>query len=387
MLTLKSDVFKIQNSSFRDWSSGVNADAFTIKSSPRPYCVEFISSNQQFSWLEQQILAQQKPLILSDSYVQDELLPNLKIGEVPTYRLEPTEENKDIATVLAVCDFLNQHKANRGSMLFVIGGGVVQDIGAFAAAMLKRGIPWTYVPTTLLAQGDSCLGGKTAVNHNKTKNLLGLFSAPRKVFIDNNFARTLSFQDRMSGGGEIFRLLITGGAVGAELLGKNIVDFVDGSISVTRQLVAASLQVKRLIVEDDEFELDIRRAMNYGHSIGHAIEALSNYKIPHGIGVAIGIFVENRIAVNRGMLSQAEERKIYEIGKKLVPNDTWRIFCNLDISKILPLLSSDKKAEGPVLKLATLQSIGHMVFVDLSLDENGLTEVQNAFDEVVRFHR
>jgi 3-dehydroquinate synthase len=382
---MKKYFFKVQNVDFNNWADGMGEESISVQSSPREYSVDFISNSNGFSWLKNRIKSQEKPLILADTYVFDTLLSGLNFNGIPTYKFEAIEENKDIQTVLSVCDFLNENQANRGSMLFVIGGGVVQDIGAFAAAMLKRGIPWTYVPTTLLSQGDSCLGGKTAVNHNKTKNLLGLFSAPRKVLIDSAFCKTLDFKDRMSGGGEIFRLLITGGKSGFELLERNVDQFIDGSLDATQKLVAASLQVKKRIVENDEFEMDTRRSMNYGHSIGHAIEALSNYQIPHGVGVAIGILVENRIAVNRGMLSHDEEKRMYIVGKKIVPSATWQIFSKLDIAKILPFLASDKKVEGAILKLATLNSIGEMVFVDLSLSEKGLAEVEKAFNDVIHF--
>lgn len=380
---MKKNHFKIQNVEFNDWTDGMGEGSISVESSPRNYSVDFISNSNGFAWLFDRIKSSIKPLVLADKFVLEVLLSKLNFEGIPTYKFEAIEDNKDIQTVLSVCDFLNKNQANRGSMLFVIGGGIVQDIGAFAAAMLKRGIPWTYVPTTLLSQGDSCLGGKTAVNHNKTKNLLGLFSAPRKVLIDSMFCETLDFKDRMSGGGEIFRLLITGGNGGFELLERHIDEFINGSIDVTQKLIAASLQVKKRIVEYDEFELDIRRSMNYGHSIGHAIEALSDYVIPHGVGVAIGILVENRIAVNRGMLSHVEEKRIFDIGKKIVPDDIWQIFCSLEISKILPYLASDKKVEGAILKLATLNSIGEMVFVDLSLDQKGLKEVERAFNEII----
>jgi 3-dehydroquinate synthase len=377
--------FKIQNVEFNNWAEGMGEESISVQSSPRQYSVDFIFNSNGFSWLNDRIKSQGRPIILADKYVIDTLLSGLNFEGIPTYKFEAIEENKDIQTVLSVCDFLNENQTNRGSMLFVIGGGIVQDIGAFAAAMLKRGIPWTYVPTTLLSQGDSCLGGKTAVNHNKTKNLLGLFSAPRKVLIDSVFCKTLDFKNRMSGGGEIFRLLITGGNSGIELLERYVDQFIGGSIDATQKLVAASLQVKKRIVENDEFELDIRRSMNYGHSIGHALEALSNYQIPHGIGVAIGILVENRIAVNRGMLTRDEEKRMYAVGKKIVPSDIWQTFSKLDISQILPFLASDKKVEGAILKLATLNSIGEMVFIDLALDEKGLIEVGKAFNEVIEF--
>ena len=382
---MKKFFFKIQNVEFSNWAEGIGKKNISVQSSPRQYSVDFIYNSNEFSWLNDRIKSQGNPLILADKYVFDTFLSGLNFEGIPTYKFEAIEENKDIQTVLGVCDFLNENQANRSSMLFVIGGGIVQDVGAFADAMLKRGSPWTYVPTTWLSQGDSCLGGKTAVNHNKTKNLLGLFSAPRKVLIDINFCKTLDLKNRMSGGGELFRLLITGGHCGFDLLERYIEKFIDGSIDATQKLVEASLQIKKRIVENDEFELDIRRSMNYGHSIGHAIEALSNYQIPHGVGVTIGILVENRISVNRGMLSCDEEKRIYAVGKKIVPSDIWQIFCELEISKILPFLVSDKKVEGVMLKLATLNSIGEMIFVDLPLDEKGLVEVENAFNEVINF--
>jgi 3-dehydroquinate synthase len=383
---MSEDFFKIQDVTFKKWTDGILQNSISVQSSPREYSVDFIENSNNFKWLEEKIRSEKKPFILVDQYVLESILFNLNLDDIPTYKFCAVEDNKDIMTVLKVCDFLNHKQANRGSMIFVIGGGIIQDIGAFSAAMLKRGIPWVYIPTTLLSQGDSCLGGKTAVNHNKTKNLLGLFSAPRKVIIDLAFSKTLSFEDRMSGGGEIFRLLITGGPIGFALLKKYIDEFVNGSIDATQKLVAASLQVKKRIVEYDEFELDIRRSMNYGHSIGHAIEALSEYKIPHGIGVAIGILFENRIAFNRGLLSKEEEREMYHVGRKIIPEATWNIFVSLNIEKLLPFLQSDKKVEGSTLKLATLHAIGRMVFLDLPLNNQGMKEVKCAFDDVVNCH-
>lgn len=382
-MSTKQDFFQIQDVHFKNWTNGMGEKLISVQSSPRPYTVELIQTSIGFTWLEKAIRAQSKSLILADKYVLNTLLSPLNFSDIPTYSFDAVEDNKDIQTVLKVCDFLNEHQANRGSMLFVIGGGIAQDIGAFSAAMLKRGIPWTYVPTTLLSQGDSCMGGKTAVNHNKTKNLLGLFSAPRKVLIDGSFSKTLSYEDRMSGGGEIYRLLITGGKVGFGILKKNVDEFIRGSISATQELVAASLQIKKRIVENDEFEIDIRRSMNYGHSIGHAIEALSEYKIPHGVGVTIGILVENRIALNRGLLPNVQEREMYEVGRKIIPENIWEIFSKLSIEKILPYLASDKKVEGAVLKLATLQELGKMVFVDLPLNSDGIKEIKRAFDDVL----
>ena len=355
---------------------------FSVKSSPRPYVVKIIDEDN-FSWLSTEINTQKKPLVLIDRYVKNQVLKEVDFSNVPCYEVDATETNKGIDTVLKVCEFLQANNANRGSMLYVIGGGIIQDLGAFAGAMYKRGIPWTLVPTTLLSQADSCLGGKTAVNHGKTKNVLGLFSAPRQVLIDPNFIDTLPYNDQLSGGGEIFRLLITGGVKAFEFYQQHVDGFISGSKQAKRQLMIGSLSVKKSIVEHDEFEIDIRRSMNYGHSIGHAIEALSNYAIPHGQGVAIGILVENRIAKNRSMLSAQEDKEMYIAGKKVISDSVWDEFCKLNPSKLLPFLTNDKKAEGNNLKLPTLLSIGDMKFIDLPLNETGIAEVSQAIKEVI----
>jgi len=269
-------------------------------------------------------------------------------------------------------------------MLYVIGGGILQDLGAFSGAMYKRGIPWTFVPTTLLSQADSCLGAKTAVNHGASKNVLGLFSAPRRVIIDPKFIDSLNYEDFCSGGGEIFRLLITGGLIGVNFLTEYLDMFLKRDKVAVMELTKASLLIKQSIVEHDEFELDIRRSMNYGHSIGHAIEALSNYRISHGTAVAFGILVENQISVNRNLLSTDEALLIQNLGTKLIPEVVWQVIKTLNPQELLPYLTNDKKAEGNNLKLATLVRLGDMKFLDLTLDQQGIEEVVQAFNYVVK---
>lgn len=374
-------IYKIQDTTFTT-ELDATLTGFDVKSSPRNYKVEFVGGNN-FKWLAEDISKQKHPLILVDKNVKQKLLSHLNLDQYPCFEVEAVEQSKNINKVLEICDFLLKSKANRGSMLYVIGGGILQDLGAFAGAMFKRGIPWTLVPTTLLSQADSCLGGKTAVNHGSSKNVLGLFSAPRRVCIDSNFITTLTDDDRLSGAGEIFRLLVTGGVNGLQYLRQNVPYMLSNTAWAIRDLTIGSLCVKQAIVEHDEFEIDIRRSMNYGHSIGHALEALTNYAIPHGTGVAIGILVENQIAVNRGMLSAEQAEEIFEIGRSIIPDYAWAHFANADASALLPYLSNDKKAEGANLKLATLQSLGDMKFVDLPLDESGIAEVKIAIEQVI----
>ena len=205
------------------------AEGFQVASSPRPYRVDFPEGHTPTDNLAREVRAQKTPLMLVDMRIQEIYLgaaPDL--AAVPTFSVEAQEEVKEISKVLEIVDFLERNGATKTSMLFVVGGGIIQDLGAFSGAMYKRGLPWTFVPTTLLAQGDSCVGGKTALNYKKTKNLLGLFSAPRRVIIDTGFLATLPRGDLLSGVGEIFRLCITGGPAFLAVFGEYLPAFLAG---------------------------------------------------------------------------------------------------------------------------------------------------------------
>lgn len=370
--------FKIQNQTFSVNTQEDISSKLIIKSSPRPYKVNFSRQN---------LFANKSPssLLLADRKVHNLYLKNnQELSGVPTFLVDAIEETKEIKTVLEIIDFLEKNSATKTSMLYVVGGGIIQDLGAFSGSMYKRGLPWTFIPTTLLAQGDSCVGGKTALNHKGTKNLLALFSAPREVVINTDFLLSLSRHDILSGVGEIFRLCITGGNDFLKIFIENLPSFLQGDNDATNRLIAASLLVKKAIVEFDEFELDIRRSMNYGHSFGHALEALSNYQIPHGIGVTIGILVENEIAAGRGMLKAAEQKLLLDLGKKIIPTDVLKKFSNTPLDGILTLFKRDKKTEGTILKLATLEKIGDMRFIDFTLDEVGEKEVRRSVTKVLK---
>ncbi len=379
--------FKIQEQAFSVNLELENQEGFVIKSSPRPYQLSFLHGENPGKRLADMILKNNSvPLILIDQKIHDLYLQNIKeLSAIPTFFVNAAEDEKEITTVLEIITFLEKNQATKTSMLYVIGGGIIQDLGAFAGAMYKRGLPWTFIPTTLLAQGDSCVGGKTALNHKRTKNLLALFSAPRKVIIDTGFLPTLSRNDILSGIGEIFRLCVTGGEMFLNVFIKELPLFLQGDMEAGSRLISKSLLVKKAIVELDEFELDIRRSMNYGHSFGHALEALSDYKIPHGIAVTIGILVENEIAYQRKMLSVEERNLLLKVGSQIVPSDVAKIFAATSLDGVLDLLRRDKKTEGAVLKLATLEKIGQMRFIDFTLNEAGEKELRQAISEVLTF--
>lgn len=376
--------FKIQDQVLMADPSPTPGLGFIVKSSPRPYQVIFFSGDGAGQRLSNEILSHTAPLLLVDKNIYNLYLKG-KVGieGIPTFLVDAIEEKKGIETVLKIIDFLEINKATKSSMLYVVGGGIMQDLGAFSGYIYKRGIPWVYVPTTLLGQGDSSVGGKTALNHKSTKNLLALFSAPRKIITDTGFLKTLPQEDWFSGIGEIFRLCITGGRDFLNVFSKEINAFLKGDIEATSRLIASSLSAKKAIVEFDEFELDLRRSMNYGHSFGHALEALTNYQISHGIGVAIGILVENEIAFKRGLLSEADRNELLNLGSKIIPPGAMAQFKNANLDGIIELLRRDKKAEGTILKLATLEAIGQMRFIDFSLDQSGESELRSAVKSVL----
>ena len=360
-------------------------EALKICSVPRPYQVEFLSGEGAGERISDDILSHASPLLLADQWVFDNYLKHQSgLDRVPRFIVSAVEENKSIDTVLEIVSFLEKHGATKSTMLYAVGGGIIQDLAAFSAYLYKRGIPWTFVPTTLLAQGDSSVGGKTALNHRQTKNLLALFSAPRRIITDTGFLTTLSNEDWLSGAGEVLRLCVTGGEPSLIELEKGMKAFVDRDLDVTTHLIRVSLAVKKAVVEFDEFELDIRRSMNYGHSFGHALEALTEFNISHGIGVALGILVENEISFKRSVLSLAQRNRIMVLANQIISEHVFGIFRNASMDGIVELLKRDKKAEGPILKLATLTHIGQIDFVDLPLNDQGEAEVRQAYASVVQ---
>lgn len=342
------------------FSAQLETDVFIVKSSPRPYQVVFVDT---FEEVKKRIALAKYPLILIDSNLSD----TFEMEGVPTFKINALESNKNISTALNIVCFLMGKKADKGSDLFVIGGGITQDLGAFACAMYKRGIPWTFVPTTVLSQADSCVGGKTALNYKGTKNVLALFSAPSKVIICEQFRNTLTPLDVLSGMGEAFRLSITGG--------KFVLDTFFNAETGDSTIVKNSLSIKKTIVEEDEFEKDIRRSMNYGHSIGHALEGATEYAIPHGLAVTLGILMENSFAKKQGLLSSDIEEYIFCMGKTLLPFDIGNTIKDLQVTTILEFMKQDKKIVGGVLKMPVLRNYGSMEILNFGFTP----EIENSF--------
>jgi len=311
-------------------------DSLCIKSFPKNYNVYFKNFKNDFKTNE---------VVLVDKNVQN--LYN--INHTKLISIEATEENKSIETVLEVCKQLMEFGFDKGGTLIVIGGGIIQDIGAYTAKTFKRGIKWKYYPTTLLSQCDSCIGGKTALNFLTYKNQLALFSAPDEVIIDTNFLKTLDLQDITSGYGEIIKLFLIGG--------QYYIDNFDNFDIKT--LIFYSLNIKKAVIELDEFEYNERKSLNYGHSFGHVIESMVNYSIPHGEAVMLGIELINKIFT--------KSQKITDLINKFTSLDKIK---HLDTNKLINGLKTDKKVTDGIISLVIVPIPGTTIFVNQLIDES-----------------
>jgi len=208
-------------------------------------------------------------------------------------QIDANEFSKNFDKIGKYISFLIERGLKRGNEIAAIGGGIIQDISGFVCSILYRGIIWDYYPTTLLAQCDSCIGGKTSINFLNCKNLIGNFNPPRKITISPEFLNTLQRDEIQSGIGEIIKVFFIDKR--QTISQKALMYAIENSI-VSKNLIKNSLNIKRRIIEVDEFDKGLRNIMNYGHTFGHAIESITNYRVPHGIAVGIGIAIANQLS-------------------------------------------------------------------------------------------
>lgn len=318
------------------------SDDFIVNSVPNNYGVVFKNFEASFT---------ENDFLLIDSNVHK--LYGVHHSQMMI--IDATEKNKTIQTVLNICEWLSLQNFNKGNHLYVIGGGIIQDIGAFVGNIYKRGIRWTFVPTTLLSQCDSCIGGKTALNFNEMKNQLALFAAPQKVIIDTRFLESLPPQEILSGMGEIVKFFIMGGEY---YLDKLDIDLINR--------IRHGLSIKKAVIEYDEFEKNIRKCLNYGHSFGHAIEAAVDYSIPHGEAVLLGIEIINRLFTKSNIIT--------DIVNKYTSIDKIK---HIDSKHIVHLLKHDKKSQLDKITLVVVEP-GKTDFIPTLIDstlENKLHEI------------
>ncbi len=285
-----------------------------IKSKIKEYEVIFENDFMFFEELSHIPMAQ----FVVDNNVYELYQPCFKhIDKEKLLIIEALEKNKTIDTALMICERMTSIPGRRNAVLISAGGGIIQDITGFVANVLYRGIRWIYIPTTLLSQSDSCIGGKTSLNYLSYKNLLGTFYPPDEIYICPDFVNTLSPADFESGMGEVIKFNIMSGKEGIEYISGHMNELLKRDSRAVREAVRRSLEFKRFFIEKDEFDRGERIKLNFAHTFGHAIETVTRYQIPHGTAVAIGMIMADSISVKRGMLTaefaQKSEKLLLEI--------------------------------------------------------------------------
>jgi len=214
--------------------------------------------------------------------------------------VDATEDAKSLERFPAYVSHLVAQGVRRGHLLVAIGGGIVQDIACFLAATLLRGLDWRFLPTTLLAQADSCIGSKSSINSASAKNILGTFTPPKRIDLSTRFLETLDERDIRSGIGEMLKVHAIDGPASFQRIAADYPAML-ADRSVLLRYLRASLDIKKRYIEQDEFDQGPRNIFNYGHSFGHAIEAATHFAVPHGIAVTIGLDMANHIAAGLGL--------------------------------------------------------------------------------------
>lgn len=280
--------------------------------------------------------------------------------------LKPGEEQKTMETALTLYDACFDHKLDRNSLIVALGGGVVGDISGFVAATFMRGIPFIQIPTSLLAQVDSSIGGKVAVNHPKGKNMIGSFYQPKAVFIDTDTLSTLPPAELVAGLVEVIKYGVIKDAELFEYLEKSLYDVLQLNHNALLRIISTSCQIKANVVEEDEKEKHLRAILNYGHTIGHAIETVTNYqKYRHGEAVAIGMLYATQIAIEMGLTTDTVfERQLSLIKRLGLPLNT-----GLKPDDIIKALYADKKVISGRLRFILPVKIGEVIISDQVTEE------------------
>ena len=269
------------------------------------------------------------------------------------------EKSKNMDTLYKIVRFLAQNEFTRKDTIIALGGGVVGDISGFSASVYLRGINYIQVPTTLLAQIDSSVGGKTAIDIPEGKNLVGAFYQPSLVVVDIDTLSSLPNAVYLDGMGE---------GVKYALLDAKIFDIVNKKDFDILEFVYACIKYKADIVEMDEFEKHERKLLNLGHTIAHGIEILSDFNISHGKAVSMGLKIITQTSFNRGLITQKEKCDILS----MLDNTIGNIDCPFDLFDILKIALVDKKRKGNSITLVMIGGIGKPILKDLPVSE--LTE-------------
>jgi 3-dehydroquinate synthase len=305
--------------------------------------------------------------ILVDENTKEHCLPILKaiISDFIVIEIKSGEEHKNLTSCERIWQQLIENNADRKALFINLGGGVIGDMGGFAASCYKRGIDFINIPTTLLSQVDSSIGGKLGIDFKYGKNLIGLFRNPKAVFISPQFFKTLPQQQFINGWAEIFKHALIKDSNQWQKYKE--MDVLNADMN---DIVYHSLLIKKAVVETDPFEKGVRKILNFGHTIGHAIEAYSleneNNSLLHGEAIAIGMICEGYLSVKKSGLTENELKEIETVLLKHFPKHD---ISNFDTERLLNAISIDKKNKGTTILAALLSEVGRCEYDIVLTDE------------------
>ncbi|SFR99738.1 3-dehydroquinate synthase [Anaeromicropila populeti] len=334
------------------------------------------SYEQLVSIFEPFHMKEYKICIVTDSNVEKFYLQEVKkllqgvAGKVVHYTMPAGEESKNLNTVQRLYEFLIKEHFDRKDMLIALGGGVVGDLTGYTAATFLRGIRFVQMPTSLLAMVDSSVGGKTGVDFLEYKNMIGAFHQPKAVYINLSVLNTLTKEHYFNGLGEVVKYGMIQSLEFYHWLINHVETLQQKEPSALREIVYKSCTFKQEIVEEDPHELNIRAYLNFGHTLGHAIEKWSKFSILHGECVALGMIAATYLSVKRGFI----EEKELDILKDLLDQLQLPIQLN-EISKdeVVLATKNDKKMDAGTIQFVLLKQIGEAV-LDRSVTEQDMIE-------------
>jgi len=307
-------------------------------------------------------------LLVIDKNVPKKLINKISQGlkkkKIFKFNFDANEKNKNIKIVNEILKILLNKNFSRQDCLITVGGGITGDVGGFAASLYKRGLNFINIPTTLLSQVDSSIGGKTGVNTKEGKNLIGSFYQPKMVISDTEFLKSLPKREIICGYGEIFKHSL--------ILNKNFFKYLNINWSKVLNLkspfiekaIYESCKIKKTIVEKDEKEKNIRKVLNFGHTFAHAFEASLGYskKLNHGEAVILGIVTALQFSLNVKLIKLSQCKFIINhIVKAGLPSNIKDYFSKKDLNKILKFMTKDKKNSSKKINLILLKKIGSAV--------------------------
>ena len=357
-----------------------------VNSSSKKYPI-YIGQNiiSKFNIFQKKYLKNTKNiLIVTSKNIPKKYLTNLKKSskniEYYSIILPDGEKIKQSQFLIQITNLLSKYNFGRNDCVIALGGGVIGDLAGFASSIFKRGLNFVQIPTTLLSQVDSSVGGKTGINNQFGKNLIGTFYQPNFVLIDINTLSTLPRREMIAGFAEILKYSLILDKKFFNWLNKNGEKIIKNkSHKIISNAIYKSCKHKAYVVKKDEKEKNLRAILNYGHTFAHAIETISGYskKIIHGEAVLIGMVIASRLSNQMGYLNNNELENIISLYKKLNLKFNYKKFVNSkNIKKVFQIMNNDKKSDGKKIKIILLKKIGLSIIKETTLKKSFIPLIQ-----------